>query len=116
MFTHSVKYSIVVLAFFSIAAQGADANKPARPYEVTEIVAPLNPKCEPGFAHSTFTRRMNESGQIVGYHECWEPSGVSEAPFLRNKVLGRFIRREAQNLNVATNDSERARPKSSSDS
>jgi uncharacterized membrane protein len=88
MFTRTVGFAAVVLMFSAVAAHAVDTSKPARRYEVTEIVVPLNARCEPGFASFTFNRRMNESGQVVGYQECWEATGDPTAPFLRDFGTG----------------------------
>jgi uncharacterized membrane protein len=88
MFTRAVRFAAVILMFPAAAAHAVDTSKPARRYEVMEIVAPPNPKCEPGFVSFTFNRRMNESGQVVGYQECWQATDNPETPFLRNSGVG----------------------------
>lgn len=77
--------SLVTLGFFVAAsAQGGEHAKPAKQYELTPIVATNNAHCEPGFAQSTFTRRINASGQVIGYHICYEPTGIPETPLFFN--------------------------------
>ena len=81
--------SLVTLGFFVAAsAQGGEHAKPAKQYELTPIVATNNAHCEPGFAQSTFTRRINTSGQVIGYHICYEPTGIPETPLFFNSGWG----------------------------
>jgi uncharacterized membrane protein len=78
--------SLVTLAILVAAtAQGGGHDKLPKQYDVTPIVAPPNnAHCEPGFAQTTFARRMNASGQIAGYQVCYEATGSPDAPFLFN--------------------------------
>jgi hypothetical protein len=76
------------LGFFAVAANAGAHAKPAKRYSLTPIVATNNAPCEPGFTQNTFTRRMNESGQVIGYHECWEATGDPTRPFLVNSGWG----------------------------
>jgi hypothetical protein len=79
-----IRGSCLALGLFAVAAYAGDRAKPAERYELTPIVATNNAPCEPGFTQNTFTRRMNESGQVIGYHECWEATGDPTRPFLIN--------------------------------
>jgi len=76
--------SYLLLGCFALAAHAGDLAKPAKQYDLTPITATNNAACEPGFTQNTFTRRMNESGQVIGYHECWEATGDPARPFLIN--------------------------------
>jgi hypothetical protein len=77
--------SLVALGVFAATvAHGGEQAKPAKHYELTPIVATNDAQCEPGFAQRTFTRRINASGQVIGYQVCWEPSGIPETPFFIN--------------------------------
>jgi hypothetical protein len=78
----------LALVFSAVAAHAGDRSKPAKRYALTPIVATNNAPCEPGFTQNTFTRRMNESGQVIGYHECWEATGDPARPFLLNAGWG----------------------------
>jgi uncharacterized membrane protein len=69
-------------SFLAVSAvPAADLAKPARRYDITPIVVPANPRCEAGFATFTYTRRMNEQGEIVGYTDCYAPTEFPETPF-----------------------------------
>lgn len=77
----SLRLALAASVLAVSTAQAVDLTKPARRYDITPIVVPENPRCEPGFATSTFTRRMNEQGEIVGYQGCYEPSDFPGTPF-----------------------------------
>jgi len=79
---------VISLGLFAVAANAGDHAKPAKRYSLTSVVATNNAPCEPGFTQHTFTRRMNESGQVIGYHECWEATGDPTRPFLINQGWG----------------------------
>jgi hypothetical protein len=83
-----IRGSCLVLGFFAIAAHAGEHAKPAKRYELTPIVATNNAPCEPGFVQHTFNRRINESGQVIGYHECWVATGDPTAPFSINAGWG----------------------------
>ena len=86
-----IRCSVIVLGFFAAAAQSGDhgeRGKPAKRYELQRIVATNDAPCEPGFAQWTFTRRINESGQVIGYQQCYEATGIPEAPFFFNQGWG----------------------------
>jgi uncharacterized membrane protein len=81
--------SLLALGFFAAtAAQSGEHAKPAKHYKLTHIVAINNAQCAPGFVASTFTRRINASGQVIGYQQCYEASGIPETPFLWNAGWG----------------------------
>src|SRR5262245_18082281 len=77
------------LGLCSIAAYaGGDHAKPAKRYKLTPIVATNNAQGELGFTQNTYTRRMNESVQVIGHHECWEAIGDPTRPFSLNAGWG----------------------------
>jgi hypothetical protein len=89
MSRRKISVALGALALAAGAAHAADRvkpdrNKPARHYDLTQLAVPDNPNCEPTFAQMTFMRGMNASGQIVGYHTCWLPTGSPDVPFVPN--------------------------------
>ena len=83
-----IRSSCLLLGCLALAAHAGEPAKPAKQYKLTPITATNNAPCEPGFTQNTFTRRMSESGQIIGYHECWEATGDPTRPFLINAGWG----------------------------
>lgn len=83
-----IRGSCLVLGFFIVAAHAGEDARPAKRYKMTPIVATNSAPCEPGFTQHTFNRRINESGQVIGYHECWEATGDPAKPFLLNQGWG----------------------------
>jgi hypothetical protein len=80
--------SCLILGFLSLTAHAGDLAKLAKQCGLTLITATNDAPCEPGFSQHTFTRRSNESGQVIGHHECWEATGDPTRPFLINQGWG----------------------------